>query len=98
MNVEQLCQGTADQNDNIFGDPTREKQICLDIEQRDRNQLAKVWGDFDPADRTRCVAEASIGGESSYTELLTCLEMARDVRELHEGANAARQAQSSSQR
>jgi len=27
--------------------------------------------------------EATMGGESSYTELLTCLEMARDVRALH---------------
>ena len=24
-----------------------------------------------------------MGGDSSYTELLTCLEMARDVRQLH---------------
>jgi hypothetical protein len=27
-----------------------------------------------------------MGGESSYTELLTCLEMARDVRKIHEDA------------
>jgi hypothetical protein len=27
-----------------------------------------------------------MGGESSYTELLTCLEMARDVRKIHEEA------------
>ena len=36
--------------------------------------------EFTPADRTSCVNEARMGGESSYTELLTCLEMARDVR------------------
>jgi hypothetical protein len=24
-----------------------------------------------------------MGGDSSYTELLTCLEMARDVRSMH---------------
>jgi hypothetical protein len=27
-----------------------------------------------------------MGGDSSYTELLTCLEMARDVRALHDEA------------
>jgi len=27
-----------------------------------------------------------MGGDSSYTELLTCLEMARDVRQLHDEA------------
>ena len=28
-----------------------------------------------------------MGGESSYTDLLTCLEMARDVRKLHSEAD-----------
>jgi hypothetical protein len=31
---------------------------------------------------------AKTGGESSYTELLTCMEMARDVRKLHSDANS----------
>jgi hypothetical protein len=26
---------------------------------------------------------AKTGGEASYTELITCMEMARDVRKLH---------------
>jgi hypothetical protein len=28
------------------------------------------------------IAETTMGGESSYTDLVTCLEMARDVRKL----------------
>ena len=39
------------------------------------------------ADKTDCVALAKTGGESSYTELPTCMEMARDVRQLHSQAN-----------
>jgi hypothetical protein len=45
-----------------------------------RDQLVKQWAKFDRADKTSCVNESEMGGESSYTELLTCLEMARDVR------------------
>jgi hypothetical protein len=30
-----------------------------------------------------------MGGDSSYTELITCLEMARDVRKLREPASPA---------
>ena len=30
--------------------------------------------------RSTCINESVMGGEASYTELLTCLEMARDVR------------------
>src|SRR3984885_498054 len=35
--------------------------------------------EFSIDDRTHCISETTMGGESSYTELLTCLEMARDV-------------------
>jgi hypothetical protein len=32
---------------------------------------------------------AKTGGESSYTELITCMEMARDVRKLHSEADSS---------
>jgi hypothetical protein len=55
---------------------------CLKAEQDDRESIKKEWSQFSAAERKHCVAEATMGGESSYTELLTCLEMARDVRQL----------------
>jgi hypothetical protein len=39
--------------------------------------------------KSHCVALAKTGGESSYTELITCMEMARDVRKLHEADNSS---------
>jgi hypothetical protein len=53
-------------------------------EQATRDEIKKEWSTFTTADKTNCVALAKTGGESSYTELLTCMEMARDVRKLHE--------------
>jgi hypothetical protein len=82
LNVEQVCEGIAKQGGVTFHDPAvaTEKKNCLDSEQATREELAKQWSNFAPADRNSCVNEARMGGESSYTELLTCLEMARDVR------------------
>jgi hypothetical protein len=82
LNVQQVCEGIAKQGGVTFHDPAiaKEKQNCLDSERATRDELAKKWSDFTPADRTSCVNEARMGGDSSYTELLTCLEMARDVR------------------
>ena len=82
LNVEQVCVGIAKQGGVTFHDPAvaKEKQNCLDSEHATRAELAKKWSEFTPADRTSCVNEARMGGDSSYTELLTCLEMARDVR------------------
>ena len=57
-------------------------------EQDTREQLKKEWSSFTTSDKTSCVALARTGGEPSYTELITCMEMARDVRELHKNANA----------
>ena len=82
LNVEQVCKGIAQQGGVTFRDPAidQEKKNCLDSEQSIRDQLVKQWSSFSADDRTHCVNESVMGGDSSYTELLTCLEMARDVR------------------
>ena len=84
LNVEPVCQGIARQGGVSFHDPAmaKEKQDCIQSEQDVRGELVKQWPNFSASDRASCVNEARMGGESSYTELLTCLEMARDVRSL----------------
>ncbi len=91
INLAQVCQGLAEQG-------ARAKKDCLDTEQQVRNELVKVWRSFDTADQTHCATESRMGGESSYTELITCLEMASAVRKLHEEADAARHPQTIGQR
>jgi len=88
LNVEQVCEGIAQQGGVSFRDPNIavEKKNCLDSEHATRDELAKQWSSFSAADKTACTNEATMGGDSSYTELLTCLEMARDVRTLHSEA------------
>lgn len=85
LNVDQVCQGIAQQGGVSFHDTdiAEEKKNCLDSENAIREELVKQWPSFAPADKTHCTNESKMGGESSYTELLTCLEMARDVRTMH---------------
>src|ERR1700751_1742258 len=91
LDVEQVCDGIAQQGGVSFHDPNIavEKKNCLDSEHSVRDEIAKQWSSFSSADKTACTNEATMGGESSYTELLTCLEMARDVRALHNEAQNA---------
>jgi len=86
LNVEQVCKGIAEQGGVTFSDPAvdQEKTRCLDSEKVIREQLVKQWSSFSADDRTHCVYGSVMGGDSSYTELLTCLEMARDVRALRQ--------------
>jgi len=59
------------------------RQGCLDDEQNARQALVGQWGQFDAASRARCVRMVSdVSGTQSYVELLTCLQMAKDVKGL----------------
>jgi hypothetical protein len=94
LNVDQVCTGIAQQGGVSFHDTdtSEEKKNCLDSEQATRDQLVKEWSSFSPSDKVSCTNEARMGGDSSYTELITCLEMARDVRNLKNDADTSGQA------
>ena len=89
LDIRPVCRGIASQSaDPGIGQGGQAKtfQECIESEQRVHEQLQKVWASFSAADKQHCVTLAKTGGESSNTELLTCLEMARDVRALHSRA------------
>ena len=88
LNVNPVCHGIAMQGELKAGLQQTSFQQCVQSEQSVRDEIKKQWSTFMTADKTDCVALAKTGGESSYTELLTCMEMARDVRELHKNANS----------
>lgn len=92
LNVEPLCRGIVSQGSDPLqaGDRAVSLKECLDAEQEDRETLKKEWSSFSAADKQLCVAEATMGGELSYTDLITCLEMARDVRNLRQPAAGAK--------
>jgi len=57
--------------------------LCLKDEENARTTLVGQWTQFAPDSRTRCVRMVGDGAASqSYVELLTCLQMAKDVKGL----------------
>ena len=77
LNVAPTCR-PLDKSDSMQLDESR----CRQIEKDARDQLAREWSKFPAADRSQCIATATMGGTASYVELITCLEMKRDVAEL----------------
>jgi hypothetical protein len=59
---------------------------CLASEQRTREQLNKDWSTYRAEDRVGCVK--SLTFSPTYTELVTCLEMRRDVKKLRDAKPA----------
>jgi hypothetical protein len=82
LNVAALCHASTNQSTLKFGFRTMTFDECMKAEQEDRQTMIKEWSTFLPSDRQHCITEATMGGESSYTELVTCLEIARELRHL----------------
>jgi hypothetical protein len=58
-------------------------KACLTDEQNARKTLVRQWKQFEQDSRTRCTRMVTdMVGSQSYVELLTCLQMARDVKKL----------------
>ena len=92
LDVRPVCRGIASQSaDPGVGQGAQAEtfQQCVESEQAVRDELKKAWATFSAADKRHCVELAKTGGESSNTELITCLEMARDVRVLRTAAAAS---------
>ncbi len=65
LNVEQVCQGIAQQGGVSFHDTdiAVEKKNCLDSEKAIREELVKEWSGFTAADKVACTNESKMGGE-----------------------------------
>lgn len=77
LDVTPTCR-PLDKSDMMQLDENR----CRQIEKDARDKLAAQWSSFPAADRSACIATATMGGTASYVELITCLEMKRDVANL----------------
>jgi hypothetical protein len=79
FDVNPTCRGA----DAAAGAGGRGSDVCVRSELSARDQLGQQWAQFPEADRTRCVRLASMTAMPSYIQVLTCLEMARDARQLN---------------
>ena len=78
LNVGPTCRPIDQTDKSIQIDTER----CLKTENDAREQLVRQWADFPAADRTLCTQTATLTDMASYVDLLTCLEMKRDVAKL----------------
>ena len=57
-------------------------KTCMSDESSARDKLTQQWASFPPGNREHCERVAALGQLPSYVELLTCLQMAKDVKGL----------------
>lgn len=76
LNVEPSCRAAVEAS---VGE-NRDTNACLHDEQQARNQLEKNWNQYSSIEKEHCLRLSQLGGLPSYVELLTCLQMAKDVK------------------
>lgn len=82
LDMKPGCRAAADSAASI----KRDFDSCLKSEEGARDKLKAAWKEFPAEDRTRCTGMTKTGGPPSYVELLTCVEMARDARQIRQTA------------
>jgi hypothetical protein len=71
--------GAAGRGSVVLG---RSKEACLADENAARDTLKKNWSKYSGTDKQACLGMEKTGGPASYVELLSCLEIRRDARNI----------------
>jgi hypothetical protein len=76
LDVGPLCRAQAKAAQDLA-------DACMADEKKAREDLVRQWAQFSPDSRARCTQiSKSIAGAQSYVELLTCLQIDKDVKGL----------------
>ena len=60
----------------------RNKEACLADETTAQYTLKQNWSKYGASDKSDCVGMVKTGGPASYVELLSCVEILRDARNI----------------
>jgi hypothetical protein len=85
LNVDPVCRGITQQaaTPDERGGPDLSFRRCINSEMAMRRKLVGRWARYTPNERANCIGSEA-GGFASYTDLATCLEMAKAARKLNQ--------------
>jgi hypothetical protein len=89
LDLNPICRGIAEgaAGAGERGGPDLSFAKCVRSEQAIRKRLVKTWSKYAPDDRQDCMAETTMGGLASYTNLLGCLKSAGEAHKMFPGRN-----------
>jgi hypothetical protein len=70
----------------------RDNGACLRDESQAHSKLQQQWRQFSGAEHAQCLKLSRLGGDPSYVELLTCLQLAKAAENIPGDARKARAA------
>ncbi|HET7803867.1 MAG TPA: hypothetical protein VFL53_06485 [Pseudolabrys sp.] len=82
FNLEETCRRAGEVSLSLG----RSTGDCKRDEDDAHSKLQQDWAQYSPAQRASCVRFTSLDRSPSYVELLTCLEIAKEAKELPEAS------------
>jgi hypothetical protein len=81
LNVGPVCRGIAQQaaTPGEIGGPDLSYSRCVKSEMTMRHKLVGKWATYTASEKANCIG-AEMGDFASYTDLATCLQMAKQAR------------------
>ena len=90
LNVQKLCKMRS-AGDKLMRQPESQSVTdCVREEGDAKQELIKIWEKTDSSIRARCESEAIALGTRSYLDLLSCLQMADDIKSAGKGTTQNR--------
>jgi hypothetical protein len=89
LDLNPICHGIAQGASGAgeSGGPDLSFAGCVRSEQAVRRKLVRAWPHYAAADKQNCVAETTMGGLASYTNLYGCLQSATTARKMFNNPN-----------
>ena len=84
IDIQKTCRESSNSLSGLTGNGNQDFDACINDEQTARQQLTKDWAKYPAGDRAFCVSSIA-NFEPTYSELATCLEMKRDLRNTKPG-------------
>lgn len=81
-NVTASCQAAIAANEPTPGTPGRTNSACIEDENAALTKLNNEWKNFSTSQRSLCRTLEGAGGQPSYVEFLTCLELGQAAAQL----------------
>jgi hypothetical protein len=80
LNVKTVCKARS--ADDVISQATPEQRVanCVRNEEATKQRLSTLWASTSLLVRNRCESDARSLGTTSYLDLLTCIQMAEDMK------------------
>ena len=80
LNVEAVCKARSADTKMVQSPPDQSIADCVRDEEAAKQQLGTLWASTSVSIRNRCQADARSLGTMDYFDLLSCLEIADDLK------------------